>query len=128
MSEEEGQIVGDRVCTGNYTGYDLEGGSSYRRPCWRRCGCELPGCPALDPSLPPVPIVHVLSQEDQPYGSERRSCNHCCRMLGGSSSAPYVDNLTDWRARPDRCSLTELERKAALESQAASTTGSKETK
>lgn len=106
------------VCTGFYVGYDLEGGSKYRNPCWRRCGCGLPGCPSLDPSLAPVPIVHVLSQENQPYGSERRCCNHCGVMLWGPSSPPYVDNWTDWRERPDRCSLTELERKAALERQA----------
>ena len=59
-----------------------------------------------------APIMHVLSQDGQPYGSERRCCNYCGIMLWGEVSPPYVDNWTDWRARPDRCSLTDLERKA----------------
>ena len=63
-------------------------------------------------------IVHVLSQEGQPYGSERRCCNYCGVMIWGADAPPHVDNWTDWRARPDRCSLTETERKAALEREA----------
>lgn len=41
--------MSEGTCTGFYVGYDLDGGSSYRRPCWRRCGCVLPGCPAIEP-------------------------------------------------------------------------------
>ena len=50
-----------------------------------------------------APILHVRSQDDQPYGSERRCCNHCGIMLWGGSSPPYVDNWTDWRAHPNNC-------------------------
>jgi hypothetical protein len=48
-------------------------------------------------------VVHVRSQEDQPYGSERRCCSHCGIMLWGESSPPYVDNWTDWRALANNC-------------------------
>ena len=101
-------------CTGTYVGYDLEGGSSYRSPCWRRCGCELPGCPAIAP--PPEPVkLHILSQEGQPYGSARRCCNHCGvsldpafreRMAWGEPP-PHVDNWTDWREAPNNCRAME---------------------
>ncbi len=106
--------MSEKACNGYYSGYDLEGGSKYRNPCWGRSGCGLPGCPSLDPYAKPPPIVHVRSQDDQPYGSERRCCNHCGIMLWGPSAPLYVDNWTDWRARPDRCALTELERTTAL--------------
>jgi hypothetical protein len=54
-----------------------------------------------------VAIVHVRSQDDQPYGSERRCCNHCGIMLGGESSQPFVDNWTDWRSASNNCRAME---------------------
>ena len=47
--------------------------------------------------------VHVRSQEGQPYGSERRCCNHCGVMLWGASALPFVDNWAEWRASPNNC-------------------------
>jgi hypothetical protein len=47
--------------------------------------------------------IHILSQERQPYGSERRCCNHCGIMIWGSSAPLHVDNWAAWRAHPDRC-------------------------
>jgi hypothetical protein len=59
-------------------------------------------------SAPPVvhvlsPVVHVLSQDGQPYGSERRCCNHCGVMIWGASAPLHVDNWTDWRSSPNNC-------------------------
>lgn len=48
-------------------------------------------------------VVHILSQEGQPYGSERRCCNHCGAMIWGTSSPQFVDNWTDWRASTNNC-------------------------
>jgi hypothetical protein len=106
--------MSDKNCTGYYVGYDLEGGSSYQRPCWRLCGCGYLGCPSLDPKAAPPPIVHIRSLDDQPYGSERRCCNDCGVMLWGPSSEAYVESWAEWRSRPDRCCLSESERIAAL--------------
>ncbi len=50
-------------------------------------------------------IVHILSQENQPYGSERRCCNHCGVMIWGASAPLHIDNWTDWRVHPNRCAL-----------------------
>ena len=54
-----------------------------------------------------TPIVHILSQEGQPYGSERRCCNHCGVMIWGSSAPPHVDNWTDWREASNNCRAME---------------------
>jgi len=48
-------------------------------------------------------VVHILSQDGQPYGSERRCCNHCGIMIWGASSPLHVDNWTDWRQQPNNC-------------------------
>jgi hypothetical protein len=48
-------------------------------------------------------VVHILSQEGQPYGSERRCCNYCGIMIWGSSAPRHVDNWTDWREQPNNC-------------------------
>ena len=48
-------------------------------------------------------VLHILSQEGQPYGSTRRCCNYCGVMVWGPSAPRYVDNWTDWRAAPDNC-------------------------
>jgi hypothetical protein len=58
-------------------------------------------------TLESTAIVHIRSQEGQPYGSERRCCNHCGVMLWGASSPPYVDNWTDWRGAPNNCRAME---------------------
>lgn len=63
------------------------------------------------PAMAPV-IVHVLSQEDQPYGSARRCCNHCGVMIWGAPLPQHVDNWTDWRAHPNRCGLPRAPRGA----------------
>lgn len=57
-------------------------------------------------STEPQPVVHVLSQEGQPYGSERRCCNYCGVMIWGASAPLFVDNWTDWRASPNNCTRT----------------------
>lgn len=44
--------------------------------------------------------VHVVDQEDQPYGSVRRCCNRCGRMAAGAFA--YVDSVTDWNTLPKR--------------------------
>ncbi len=48
-------------------------------------------------------FVHILSQEDQPYGSERRCCNYCGIMLWGSAVPSYVADWAAWRALPNNC-------------------------
>jgi hypothetical protein len=48
-------------------------------------------------------VLHILSQEDQPYGSTRRCCNHCGIMIWGPTAPIYVDNWTDWRSAPNNC-------------------------
>jgi hypothetical protein len=54
-------------------------------------------------TAPSIEMLHILSQEGQPYGSSRRCCNHCGVMIWGSSASRYVDNWTDWCASPDNC-------------------------
>ena len=48
-------------------------------------------------------VLHILSQEGQPYGSTRRCCNHCGVMICGPNAPHYVDDWTDWRAALDNC-------------------------
>jgi hypothetical protein len=50
-------------------------------------------------------VVRILSQEGQPYGSERRCCNHCGVMIWGESAPPHVDDWTTWSANPNKCGL-----------------------
>lgn len=52
---------------------------------------------------PDLPVVHILSQEGQPYGSTRRCCNHCGVMIWGVTALPHVEDWTDWRAHPRNC-------------------------
>ena len=40
-------------------------------------------------------VVHILSQEGQPYGSERRCCNHCGAMIWGSASPSFLTSWTE---------------------------------
>ena len=49
--------------------------------------------------------VHILSQDGQPYGSERRCCKHCGVMIWGAAPPQHVDNWTDWRAHADNCGV-----------------------
>jgi hypothetical protein len=60
------------------------------------------------------PIVHLLSQEDQPYGSERRCCNHCGVMIWGASPPLHVDSWSDWRANPNNCGAQLVEPKRPM--------------
>lgn len=53
--------------------------------------------------MKPDDVMHVLSQEEQPYGSSRRCCNHCGIMIWTPPLPTYVDNWTDWRAHPNNC-------------------------
>lgn len=104
--------MSERTCTGYYTGYDLEGGSKYRNPCWRNCGCELPGCPAIEGSRAAsdayraaekaANTLHVFSQKGQPIGSTSR-CNHCGATLWVYPAPPHVDNWDDWQAAANNC-------------------------
>jgi hypothetical protein len=48
-------------------------------------------------------LVHLKTDRGQPYGSERRCCNHCGIMIWGMSAPPHVDNWSDWRACLDNC-------------------------
>lgn len=74
-------------------------------------------CPLHPQRVPPPPrpatretaaeIVHILSQEGQPYGSERRCCNHCGIMIWGSDAPPYVDTWTAWRETTNNCRTME---------------------
>jgi hypothetical protein len=62
-------------------------------PC--RCLARLQGTPA---------VVHILSQQGQPYGSERRCCNHCGIMLGGLGGPIFIDeDWSMWRNHPNNC-------------------------
>lgn len=56
-----------------------------------------------------APTVHILSQEGQPYGSERRCCNHCGVMIWGTEPPAHLDNWTDWRASPNNCGSRPIE-------------------
>lgn len=48
--------------------------------------------------------VHVLTQDGQPYGSQRRCCNHCGIMLWpGVGSEPFYVDCDQWRADPNNC-------------------------
>jgi hypothetical protein len=49
--------------------------------------------------------VHILTQEGQPYGSERRCCNHCGVVIWGSPAPRYEDNWNDWYEATNRCSV-----------------------
>ncbi len=53
-------------------------------------------------------VLHVLSQAGQPYGSERRCCNHCGIMIWGGEEPAHVDNWEDWRAAVNNCQAMEL--------------------
>lgn len=51
-------------------------------------------------------VVHLLSQEGQPYGARSHCCNHCGTViLGKMTPGPvaHVDNWTDWRSLPNNC-------------------------
>lgn len=54
-----------------------------------------------------LPVVHILTQEDQPYGSERRCCNRCGIWLGPDSAGQlpfYVLDWDDFNTLPNNCS------------------------
>lgn len=53
------------------------------------------------------PPTHVIDQADQPYGSERRCCNRCGRML--VPGMIVVDSVAAWSGLPPewRCDRKE---------------------
>ena len=59
-----------------------------------------------------TPFVHLLLQDDQPYGSERRCCNHCgimlVKMIAGYVVPPYVESRAEWEAAENNCSEAPL--------------------
>jgi hypothetical protein len=65
-----------------------------------RAGCRVRIADYLNQKSP---IVHILSQEGQPYSSERRCCNHCGSMIWGALAPLHVDNWVDWRANANNC-------------------------
>jgi hypothetical protein len=79
-------------------------------PCCGRCGKQLELTTVatsmdivLTGALADNYRMHILSQDGQPYGSERRCCNNCGVMIWGEVIPAHVDNWTDWRAHPNRC-------------------------
>jgi hypothetical protein len=54
--------------------------------------------------------LHLVTQRDQPYGSERRCCEHCGVACGpfwrgdGSSSRRWTNDPSEWAESPDKCS------------------------
>ncbi len=50
--------------------------------------------------------LHLVTQDDQPMGSERRCCENCGRMCwrGMEHSAKrWTDDRAGWLAAEDRC-------------------------
>jgi len=43
-------------------------------------------------------IVHLVTQDDQPYGSERRSCENCGKWIigNGANDDLHVDTKETW--------------------------------
>lgn len=41
---------------------------------------------------PPVRILHLMTQDNQPYGSERRCCELCGVMLIGADAPRWTDD------------------------------------
>lgn len=56
--------------------------------------------------------LHVVSQENQGYGSRRRCCSYCGAMcwpgMEGSATR-FVGDWAQWQASPDRCELRKAE-------------------
>lgn len=51
-------------------------------------------------TIKPV-VVHLKTDRNQPYGSERRCCERCGIMIWlGPEVPPWVDNETDYNSLP----------------------------
>lgn len=53
--------------------------------------------------------LHLRTQRDQPYGSERRCCEVCGTMVWperqGDSTPWWTDEQTEYDVAPNKCSL-----------------------
>jgi hypothetical protein len=48
--------------------------------------------------------LHLKTQRNQPYGSERRCCEECGVMLWGQKDEPeWTDNPEIWQQSERRC-------------------------
>lgn len=52
--------------------------------------------------------LHIVTQNNQPYGSQRRCCEYCGRMcwrgMDGSAQR-WTDDWAAWEAATDKCTL-----------------------
>jgi hypothetical protein len=53
--------------------------------------------------------LHLRTQHNQPYGSERRCCEYCGAMVWGAMQGADTPRWTDdpaaWEGAADKCSL-----------------------
>jgi hypothetical protein len=47
----------------------------------------------LDCHLKKPDVLHIMTQKNQPYGSQRRCCERCGEMIWGCNRPNYTD---DW--------------------------------
>ncbi|MHB8108025.1 MAG: hypothetical protein ACYDH4_11460 [Candidatus Cryosericum sp.] len=53
-------------------------------------------------------VLHLKTQRNQPYGSERRCCEQCGAMCWGADSPTWTDQPDVWSNPPDgyvKCSV-----------------------
>jgi hypothetical protein len=53
-------------------------------------------------------VLHLKTQRNQPYGSERRCCERCGTMCWGASSPTLTDEQDVWNNPPEgyvKCSV-----------------------
>lgn len=59
-----------------------------------------------------TPALHLRTQRDQPYGSERRCCEVCGVMIWperqGDATPRFTDDPSVWRSAPETCSAGRL--------------------
>jgi len=48
-----------------------------------------------------VVTLHLMTQRNQPYGSERRCCEHCGIMIWTHPRPKVTDDLDIWRNPPE---------------------------
>lgn len=54
-------------------------------------------------------MVHIVTQDNQPYGSARRCCQNCGRMCWpemGNSAKNWVTTWDEWRQSEFKCSVS----------------------
>ena len=58
------------------------------------------------------PYLHLRTQRDQPYGSERRCCEVCGTMVWpavqGANTPLWTDDPVAYESSPNRCSSRRL--------------------